>query len=82
MLSVKGTFQNGVAQPIDPVEGHDGRAVIITFLDEPGPTDSPSAQDSDWDALDQLIESCTVRTGIDDLAYQHDHYLDGTPKRP
>ncbi len=82
MLSVKGTFHNGVAQPTDPVEGHDGRPVIITFLDEQGPASSPSDQDSDWDALDKLIESCTVRTGIGDLAYQHDHYLHGKPKKP
>ena len=34
MLSVKGIFQDGVAQPTEPVEGLDGRQVIITFLDE------------------------------------------------
>ena len=36
MSSVKGTFQNGVARPLEPVsEAHEGQAVIITFVDEP-----------------------------------------------
>ena len=35
MLSVKGKFKNGVAQPSEPIEGHDGQAVIITFLGAP-----------------------------------------------
>ncbi len=32
MLSVKGRFINGVARPIEPVEGFDEKDVIITFL--------------------------------------------------
>ena len=36
MSSVKGTFQNGVARPLEPVsEAHEGQEVIITFVDEP-----------------------------------------------
>ena len=35
MSSVKGTFQNGVARPLEPVsEAHEGQEVIITFVDE------------------------------------------------
>ena len=34
MLSEKGTFQNGVAHPSEPVEEHEGHPVIITFLEE------------------------------------------------
>ena len=33
------------------------------------------------DDLGELLERCQVNTGIDDLSYQHDHYLYGTPKR-
>ncbi len=33
------------------------------------------------DDLGELLERCQVNTGIKDLAYQHDHYLYGTPKR-
>ncbi|AFZ49753.1 hypothetical protein [Dactylococcopsis salina] len=36
---------------------------------------------SDWEALGDLLEECKVKTGVDDLSYQHDHYLHGTPKR-
>lgn len=34
MLSVKGTFEDGVAQPSEPVEGREGQSVVITFLEE------------------------------------------------
>ena len=36
---------------------------------------------SDWDALGDLLEECKVETGVNDLSYQHDHYLHGTPKQ-
>ncbi len=82
MLSVRGVFKNGVAQPTEPVEGYEGRSVLITFLDEEGAADDPSDVDSGWDSLLELIERCKVDTGIGDLAHQHDHYLYGRPKRP
>ena len=76
MRSVKGKFQNGVATPAEPVEGHEGESVIITFLDEERTTDN-----SGWQALAQLVEDCAVETGISDLAQQHDHYLYGKTKQ-
>lgn len=80
MHSVKGQFQNGVATPSEPIEGHDGESVIITFLEEDRTTKS-SDDDSGWQALAQLVENCGVQTGINDLAAQHDHYLYGKPKQ-
>lgn len=79
MLSVKGKFKNGVAQPSEPIEGHDGQAVIITFLGEN--SDSLPIEDSEWNALAQLLQDCAVETGIKDLAQEHDHYLYGKPKQ-
>jgi hypothetical protein len=82
MLSVKGTFQNGVARPSEPVEEHEGQPVIITFLEEEAASVSPAAGDEEvWDTLSQLIEDCGVETGIADFAHQHDHYLYGKPKK-
>ena len=79
MLSVKGTFENGVAQPAKPVDGRDGQAVIITFLD--GDTGkSPMTDVAAWEAMEKLVEDCAIETGISDLAHQHDHYLYGKPK--
>lgn len=75
MLSVKGTFQDGVAQPAEPIEGRNGQKVIITFLDDN--TTGLPVDGSPWEALSQLIEICAVETGISDLAQQHDHYLYG-----
>lgn len=34
MLSVKGTFQNGVVHPGELIEGCHGQSVIIVFLEE------------------------------------------------
>jgi len=60
--------------------GHEGESVVITFLDEVC-TIKPSADDSGWQALTQLVETCAVETGISDLTQQHDHYLYGKPKQ-
>ncbi len=34
-----------------------------------------------WSELTEIVEECQMETGINDLSYQHDHYLYGTPKR-
>lgn len=81
MLSIKGRFQNGIVQPIEPVSGHDGQLVIITFLEEEEETPSASQDDSGWNDLMQTLNRCTVDTGIADLAHEHDHYLYGKPKQ-
>ncbi|MEC4817831.1 MAG: hypothetical protein SAK29_31845 [Scytonema sp. PMC 1069.18] len=78
MLSVEGTFQNGVVQLNQPVTGRNGQRVLIVFLQEE--YESPIA-DSAWGDFAQLLKECQVNTGIRDLAHQHDHYLHGTPKR-
>jgi hypothetical protein len=69
MLSVKGTFQNGVARPAESILGEGDLPPQAT------------ANETVWDALQQLVEHCTVETGISDLAHQHDHYLYGKPKQ-
>jgi len=76
MLSVKGIFKNGTALPIDKIEGYEDQPVIITFL-----KDADLDIEDDWDKLYQLIENCAVKTGIGDLAHQHDHYLYGITKK-
>ncbi len=81
MLSVKGTFQNGIAQPTVPVEGRNGQQVVITFLEEDNISQSSFTEDQAWDALKQLIKNCAVETWLTDLAHQHDHYLHGKPKK-
>lgn len=79
MLSIKGTFENGVARPEQRVDGREGQNVLITFV-EVGQSDSHDP-DGPWASLSDLIDACQVETGISDLAHQHDHYIHGTPKR-
>lgn len=80
MLSIKGIFRNGVAQPLDTVAERDGEPVIITFLGT-AQTATTSASGGDaWNQLSSLIASCAADTGVADLAHQHDHYLHGKPK--
>jgi YgiT-type zinc finger domain-containing protein len=70
----------GIVQPLSPVEGHDGQIVIITFLEE-GVTDAEMTDSQvQWQALKTLLETCTIETGIEDLAHHHDYYLYGKPK--
>ena len=81
MLSVKGTFRQGVAQPLEPVTGHEGKAVIITFLDEKKTQPTAARDEGRWEEMTELVEYCTVETGISDLAHQHEHYLYGKLKK-
>lgn len=81
MLSVRGTFRNGVAQPSHPITDHDGQSVIITFLDGASSRSEPQHNGSDWDALDELINDCKIETGISDLAHEHDHYVHAKSKK-
>jgi hypothetical protein len=80
MFSIKGIIQDGVAQPNEPVKGREGQAVIITFLEENSISCEPMS-DEDWERLDQILEEYQMDTRIGDLAYQHDHYIYGTPKK-
>ena len=81
MLSIKGTFQQGVAQPLEPVTGHEGKTVIITFLDEERTQPPATRDEGGWEGMTELVEHCTMDTGIPDLADQHDHYLYGKLKK-
>ena len=78
MLSVKGVFKKGVALPTEKIEGRENQPVIITFLNG---EQTEIDEEDDWDELVQLVEDCTVDTGVKDLAHQHDHYLYGTLKK-
>jgi hypothetical protein len=88
MLSVRGIFKDGMAQPMEDIEGRDNQPVIIMFLEDEEIKSrearfryAESDGEDDWDNLIQLVEDCAVSTGIEDLAHQHNHYLYGTPKK-
>lgn len=81
MSSVKGTFQNGVARPLEPVsEAHEGQEVIITFVDEPSRMSSAD-NGAGLNALAELLDDCAVDIDLPDLAHEHDHYLYGKMKK-
>jgi hypothetical protein len=82
MISVRGTFRNGCAQPEEAVEGREGQPVLITFLQDGTETSAPPDDvDAQWDVFLSALEQCQVDTGIPDLAHEHDHYLHGKPKK-
>lgn len=84
MRTVKGLFKNGIVYPNESLEEYDGESVIITLIESEqnaSTTDELSWDSEDWDQFEQLIEDCTVDTGIEDLAHQHDHYIHGIPKQ-
>ena len=51
MHIVTGSFKNGVATPDEPVHGHEGQAVLITFLGETG-----IADEDDMPTLEEVVE--------------------------
>ena len=81
LLSVKGTFQNGVVHPAEFVEGRNGQSVVIVFLEEYLTSSATYEEDTAWDTLAHLIEDSAIETGVTDLAHQHDHYLYNKAKK-
>jgi predicted DNA-binding antitoxin AbrB/MazE fold protein len=85
MVSIKGTFQNGVVQPSEPITDREGQTVIITFVEEGFDTVAADSLNTDqaagWDRLMQSIDRNKMDVGIEDMAHQHDHYLYGKPKQ-
>ncbi len=80
LVSVKGIFKDGVAQPVEVVKGREGEPVVITFVEDL--SEQPVVdEEAAWDGLVQLVKECEVETGIPDLAHQHDHYLYGKDKK-
>ena len=81
MLAVRGIYEKGRARPLSRVRGRDGQPVIITFLEESGEAERNAEVQTNvaWQAMTQLIASCTVETGVRDLAHRHDAYLHHTP---
>jgi hypothetical protein len=82
MMSIRGTFRDGCAQPEEAAEGRDGQPVIISFLEEAEAAPSATEEDAAWDEFLRVLDESEVDTGIPDLAHQHEHYLYGTPKQP
>jgi hypothetical protein len=83
MSSVKGTFRNGVARPLEPVdEAREGQEVIITFVDDDKQSPSSSTDNgAQWHALTELLDNSTIDIDVPNLAHEHDHYLYGKPKK-
>ncbi|MEC4986912.1 MAG: hypothetical protein SAJ37_17590 [Oscillatoria sp. PMC 1068.18] len=78
MLSIKGTFRDGIVQLNEYVEGYNGQEVIITFLETEIPPE-PSINNADFEALMQLIEDFALERKITELAQQHEDYFYGMP---
>lgn len=76
MVSVKGTFHNGVVQLDEPITDREGQTVIITFVEEETGTVASDTVDADreagWEQLMQSIEQNTMDTSTEELAHQHD----------
>ena len=53
---------------------------VLRFVQDLEETSAPEAVDEEIAPL-YRVHAVAVRTGISDLAYQHDHYLYGVEKR-
>lgn len=53
---------------------------VLRFVQDLEGTDAPEAADGEIAPL-YRVHAVAVRTGISDLAHQHDHYLYGVEKR-
>ncbi|MGI8468136.1 MAG: hypothetical protein ACR2N3_06765 [Pyrinomonadaceae bacterium] len=77
MLTVKGKVENGKVLALEPIsDAYEGKEVIITLPDEPD-----TENQAGWKRLLEVIKENQIDADITDLAYNHDRYLYGTPKR-
>jgi hypothetical protein len=60
MHTVKGSFKDGVAKPDEPVEGHEGQAVLITFLDNSERVDKLEIPD-DFPTPEEVVARIAAR---------------------
>jgi predicted DNA-binding antitoxin AbrB/MazE fold protein len=81
--NLKAIYEQGVLRLSESLPLPDGAQVDVTVIsrEEDNGDRSPGMGDPSWDALTQLLDECSIDTGVPDLASQHDHYLYGIPKR-
>lgn len=80
MMTVKGRYRDGNIH-LSEVVNYRESEVLVIFLDESDEGRVEAGPSTEWDNLNNLIEECQVKTGISDLAHQHDHYQHSTPKQ-
>lgn len=80
--NLKAIYEQGVLRLNEPLPLPDGAEVDVTVtLEDDNRDRSQGMEDRSWDALTQLLDECSIDTGVTDLADQHDHYLYGISKR-
>ena len=85
MAEVKARFDGKVFVPEEPVDLQQGEAVVLTIKrtrSKPRPAKKSPPKKKRVSVLKWLAENPVDDTLPSDLAYQHDHYLYGTPKKP
>ena len=76
----RGHVQNGVIVVDDPVTLPEGLKVAIELLS--GGAENSPPDDNDLSLGQKLLKYAGKATGLPpDAAYNHDHYLYGTPKK-
>jgi hypothetical protein len=78
MIAIKAHFDGKVIVPDEPVELPKNKPLTV-HIELPGADGQPKKKS----VLDWIVENRIADDDLPtDLAYQHDHYLYGTPKKP
>ena len=56
MYTVTGSFKDGVAKPSEPVKGHEGQPVLITFLPDDSDIADAEAIDDEFPTLEEVVD--------------------------
>jgi predicted DNA-binding antitoxin AbrB/MazE fold protein len=80
--NLKAIYEQGVLRLNEPLPLPDGAQVDVTVIsrEEDNRDRLQEMEARSWDSLTQLLDECSIDTGVPDLASQHDHYLYGIPK--
>jgi hypothetical protein len=71
MLSVRGIYENGKIELLEPILGKKRAKVIVTILEEIDETEDQN-QEVDVNIFDELVGAVSVRK---DGSIKHDHYI-------
>lgn len=77
--NLKAIYENGVLRLEEPLPLPEGAEVdvSVSLAEIENGQHSQQTDAQGWDALAQLLNECSIDTGVSDLAQQHDHYLYG-----
>jgi len=74
------TIKELIKAELDNLSEEDLQEFYLLLKNRDQQQKSEGQKSGELDEWDLIIQDCQIDTGMSDLAYQHHHYIHGTPK--